>query len=101
MYIFRTGFVNAKLLFLQHNHICNLQLLEIIENGLHLFFDTMSNIGSNCMIDIMVSSLLYKAAVYGVKYALHGHPSWYRLYSSQAEFSLGQLDSVQLHKIGA
>jgi hypothetical protein len=53
------------------------------------------------MIDIMVSSLLYKAAVYGVKYALHGHPSWYRLYSSQAEFSLGQLDSVQLHKIGA
>jgi hypothetical protein len=28
---------------LQHNHICNLQLLEIIENGLHLFFDTMSN----------------------------------------------------------
>jgi hypothetical protein len=58
MYIFRTGFVNAKLLFLQHNHICNLQLLEIIENGLHLFFDTMSNIGSNCMIDIMVSSLI-------------------------------------------
>lgn len=41
MYIFRTGFVNAKLLFLQHNHICNLQLLKIIENGLHLFFDTV------------------------------------------------------------